>query len=877
MFLSLAGIFRSLILPVTWGLLHFLWQGALVALVLGALLLLLRRGRPQVRYVLSCAALLIMAVLPVVTALRHAGPPPEEAAAILSGRPGDAGLLPASGEPEPGEFGDRPGSGLGDVSGGGIGGEVTGEEQTAGGSEFLRLPWLVRTRLFTLLPGPDSFVVIFTLWFIGVLLFGLSHFVGWRRVHRLTTHGTSPLPDTWEMVVRELKAHFHNARRVRILQSALARVPAVIGWLRPIVLVPAGLITGMDPEHLRIIMAHELAHVQRFDYLVNLLQVGAETVLFYHPAVWWVSRRIRRERELCCDDLAVALCGDRLFYARALLNLEELRPLSGLAPAATGGSLTERIHRLLGGDPMFTTHRTRPYLAGLMLTSVLVLGCSVMALEADAADRRADDPATQATAVPPVPVPPAGLPAVSGSSEAAVPAPPTEPPAAPAVASVFRQGDQEQWQGRWEIHTGENGLHLQLRYGPGGEREGGWGTQVEESRFTGLEYSDRDEFELRAEAGTISFTGTFTRTQWGHEGAGTYTFRPNRDFPRSLERLGIGDVRDRHLLGYTLAGITAARVRDVQELGYRDLDADDVMEIGLFDVSPEFIRELRQLGYTDLPFRRLVEFRIHGATPAFIREIGDLGFRGLSATRLIEFRIHGVTPEYIRAMSDQGFELDEQGLVEFRIHGVSPEFMREMAEMGYRNLSASQLVEFRIHGVSPEYVRAMQQSGYTDLSPSRLVEYRIHGVSPEYVREMERSGFEHADRDDLVTFRIHGVTPEFVSAMAELGYADLSADQLLEFRIHGVTPDFVRAMRQNGYTDLPPAQLVEFRIHGVTPELVNGLRQAGFRDIPARRLVEARIYGVTLDYIRYVREDRGLSELTLEEIIKLKKYNIIKP
>ena len=128
----------------------------------------------------------------------------------------------------------------------------------------------------------------------------------------------------------------------------MVEVPTVIGWLRPVVLVPGSALAGMAPYQLEAILAHELAHIRRHDYLVNLLQTLVETLLFYHPAVWWLSHRIRIERENCCDDLAVSLCGDPYAYAKALADLEELRADSGhLALAATGGSLIHRVRRLI--------------------------------------------------------------------------------------------------------------------------------------------------------------------------------------------------------------------------------------------------------------------------------------------------------------------------------------------------------------------------------------------------------------------------------------------------------------------------------------------------------------------------------------------------
>jgi len=153
---------------------------------------------------------------------------------------------------------------------------------------------------------------------------------------------------------------------VRLLVSALVQVPTVVGWLRPVVLLPVGAIGGLPPEYLEALLLHELAHIRRHDYLVNILQGVAEALLFYHPAVWWVSGQIRAERELCCDDVAVSVSGDALTVARALAQLESYRPAHfGPAVAASGGSLPIRIARLLG--------RSRPSVRAGMGPGVLVV------------------------------------------------------------------------------------------------------------------------------------------------------------------------------------------------------------------------------------------------------------------------------------------------------------------------------------------------------------------------------------------------------------------------------------------------------------------------------------------------------------------------
>src|SRR5207248_3598485 len=153
----------------------------------------------------------------------------------------------------------------------------------------------------------------------------------------------------WQTACRRIAYRLGLHAAAHVVESALVDVPTVVGWLRPAIILPVAAIAALSPAQVEAILAHELAHIRRHDYAVNLLQTIAETLLFYHPAVWWLSRRIRAEREHCCDDLAVSLCGDPIAYASALADLESLRSSDHrFAMAATGGSLLHRVRRLIG-------------------------------------------------------------------------------------------------------------------------------------------------------------------------------------------------------------------------------------------------------------------------------------------------------------------------------------------------------------------------------------------------------------------------------------------------------------------------------------------------------------------------------------------------
>jgi GWxTD domain-containing protein len=188
---------------------------------------------------------------------------------------------------------------------------------------------------------------------------------------------TETAPVELRVLLNHLSGRIGIARRVSLWNSTLVQVPTVIGWLRPAVLMPVGCLAGLSASQIEAIFAHELAHIRRHDYLVNVFQSLVEAVLFYHPAVWWVSQQIRKERENCCDDLAVSINGDCLAYAQALSFLEERRSSHpAIALGANGGVLAMRIKRLLGykNAPSYSWLAAGTQLAVVVVAVALCIG-----------------------------------------------------------------------------------------------------------------------------------------------------------------------------------------------------------------------------------------------------------------------------------------------------------------------------------------------------------------------------------------------------------------------------------------------------------------------------------------------------------------------
>ncbi len=373
-----------------WALLHFVWQGALLA-GLAALAMHLLRGRsPQARYAVGCAALLLMVAAPVATGLAAYEPAQSLA----------AGPLPAGGPERQAVLARLA--------------EVARQVRPADA-------W--RDRVEAALPS------LVTVWLAGILVLSLRLLGGWGYAQRLARREVRPAAAAMQRRLDELARRLGLSRPVRLLESARVRVPTVVGWLRPVVLLPLAAATGLTPAQLEAVLLHELAHVRRHDYLVNLLQSAAEVLLFYHPGVWWVSERMREEREACCDDVAVAACGDALVYARALTRLEGLRAAPPrLAMAADGGSLLHRVRRLVLPAPQ-PARGAAPLLLGALLLATLAVA---------AAAQRTLAPAPAETAAPGGAAPRADAPAPSDAPAATAPAAPRATAAAADTDAVAR-------------------------------------------------------------------------------------------------------------------------------------------------------------------------------------------------------------------------------------------------------------------------------------------------------------------------------------------------------------------------------------------------------------------------------------------------------
>ena len=514
-----------------WCLLHFVWQGAVLALVLCALLARLRSA--QARYASAVCALTAMMIAPFATfALLH--------------------QTPAT---------------VGQVSAGEIAQIKNGLEavQAMVAAPDAR-PFSTAARAASI----DWMSYAVLAWLAGVYMFTLRTLGAWMLLIRMRRQRAESIAGDLLQTCLALQRRLGVTRAVRFVCSKAAESPAVLGWWRPMVVLPLSALAGLSPWQVEAIIAHELAHIKRWDGLVNIFQIATETLLFYHPAVWWVNRVIRNEREHCCDDVAVSACGNAPGYARALALLEESRSSTVWAMAANGGVLTSRIGRLLGIKSTARTISTSGLVSigSLCVAGILMAGTASTQVTGDLSPPTPPDPPALPADPPAAPAAPAAPPAVSAPEAPSIPAIPSIP-AAPKAPHTPRVPAAPKAPTARAAESGEGGSYI------GGLQSSG--------------LKDLTVDEIIA----LKINGV------------------TPEYVREMRAAGL-EANARELVALKVQDVTPEFVSGLAAAGLTNLHIHDYLSAKVQGITPEFAQKIRSHGLKDLTIHQLISLKVAG-------------------------------------------------------------------------------------------------------------------------------------------------------------------------------------------------------------------------------------------------------------------------
>ena len=605
----------QLMQALAWTLLHFCWQAAAVAALFGGLNAMTARRSSNTRYLLALGALLLLLVGSLATFAYelNAGAASGQAAASV-GAPYRFSPVttPASGSAQPDSA-------------------ILSTSSASARQTFFSFPAL---------PLPALRAVV-AFWLLGVLALSLRSFGGWWLIQRLRASAQVEASAAVRASFQRIRNALGIRRPVLLRVSSAIAGPVTVGALRALVLLPVSAVTLLGPEELEVVLAHELAHVRRADFFWNLVQILAETLYFFHPAVWWISARIRHERELCCDDMALGVCPDPVVYASALFHLEQQRSrqwqlamaLDGNQPAR---SLRMRIARILG-EPMADAANRGPFSLAAAAAILVVLLLPVPHVLASLNPAQAAAPVVAVN---------------------------TKPVLSVAVKT--------------QVETNANVL-----------------SQIASKPTVGL--------TARVKAVSAEATPAIPRELAQASESEPLQNPPSPsatkgDYIDRMKAAGYDVDLDKYV-AMKIQDITPEYAAAMGQLGFGKLSADDLIACKVQGVTPEFISGLKQGGIEVKTIHDAISYRIFEVSPEFVTKMKEAGFANLTSQQLLAMRVQGVTPEYARTIVQQYPGATAEDIVKTKIFNIDAAFIEQAKKHGFANLTLEKLVQLRISGI----------------------------------------------------------------------------------------------------------------------------------------------------------------------------------
>jgi bla regulator protein blaR1 len=659
---------------------HFVWQGAAIAALAAASIAFARKA--SARYAIGVAALCLMLAAPVATflVLDNSDSAPAstpdlaltvatQTAANLSAHP--AMLVPPAKPTVP--------------------------------RNITAMKWLV------------------AVWFAGVLLFSLRMAGGFFVVAGLRRRDSAPVANELLSLCRDLQQRLGIKRAVRYCASLHLDAPAVLGWFCPVVFLPVTALTGLSEAQLRAVIAHELAHIRRFDAFVNLFQLAVETLLFYHPAVWWLSKRVRAERENCCDDVALSVCGNPAEYARALALMEEWRVAPSFAMAANRGPLASRVARLLGLGEKGSSLRNAGVAFGLLcVATALIAGNALFGIVRPVSARALfslEIPAVQISSGEPVititaPRPgPQAKPAQKPSpAQAAQPEPTPSPKSQSYIEGLKAEG--------FDNLSADDLIAMKV--------QGITPQYIHEIRAEGLKPSADELVSMKVQGITS-------------------------DYIRQIRAMNLNSDID-SLISMKVQGITPEYVDQIHKLGFNS-DTDQLIAMKVQGITPEYVDQMRKLGFQP-DGDQVIAMKVQGITPEYVNQMRKLGFQA-DADQIVAMKVQGIGPEYIKALADLSIHPDGDDLISMKVQGINADYVRSIRSTGI-NPDKDEWIALKVQGVTADYIKGLQAAGFKP-DVDEIVGAKVQGITPQFIELAKSHGFKNLDLEKLIQLKHAGV------------------------------------------------------------------------------------------------------------------------
>ncbi|WP_420129226.1 M56 family metallopeptidase [Longimicrobium sp.] len=587
----------------------------------------------------------------------------------------------------------------------------------------------------------------------GVLAGLLWLALGFWGVARLGRRAQVVRDPEWLRTATDAADRLGLRRPVLLLRARGAVMPATGGLLWPSVVLPDSA-DQWSADRRHAVLAHELAHVKRFDTLTQALAQVACVLFWWHPAVWYAARRLRVERERACDDLVLGSGTRASDYAGHLLELARTHKGSRLANAALvsmarPSQLESRLLWVLDGA------RTRavPSARATLLTvaaALLIVG--------------------PLAAMRPVALTGTGGPAPTGLAAALL-----ADPEQGGDAHDRKADENEEAEDRAIDRVADVSLDAQ--------------DSIIDAAMDGVRDTPGDRIRDGARARARRDTIPTVEQLVAMRAVGV-----DAAYIAELRQAGYTGLTPDQLISMRAVGVSARYAQEMDDAGFGRLDAETLAGLRAVGVTPAYLAELRRYGYTDLDAETATGMRAVGVNAEYLDALRALGFTSIPAETVQGMKAVGVNAAYIQQIREAGYpRLSAETLTSFRAVGVTPEYVRQLERMGFRNLSADDVQSMRALNVTADYVAQMRGAGLDRLDAETLAGLRGVGVTPAYIRELAEVGLNGLTTRQLIELKGAGVTAAYVRELDAAGFRRLSVQELVRLRHSGLTRELIRS------------------------------------------------------------------------------------
>ena len=653
---------------VCWTLLHSLWQGLLLALLTGLVMILSRKSSSAIRYYLLSGIFIFFLVITGFTFYTQWKQASGENDSLSS----QNRIVPYSANAWPTIYDSHTYSG------------ISLKQYTL--------------KFLDYFDSHASLVVM--IWFIVFMTKLVRILSGLVQIQRIRYYRTNTPEPFWKNRLGELAGRIGISREIRLLESAIMKMPMVVGFLKPTILVPIGMITNLSPAEVESILLHELAHIKRRDYFFNLLQCFVDVAFFFNPAILWISSLIRNERENCCDDIAIRESRNKKQFVQALVSFHQYN-MDGMRYAmpfaGRKSSLINRVKRIVDNN----NHALNQSEKAVLLIGLVVFGVAFTTIR-----QNKDASLTSPSLI-------VGRQHVMQKPQRAIDEKIiqlTTVKNSTKKAAVTFQKD----------HKMDTSISVPVVVT----------NRVDD--IVNLKVANDLNLALLLDIKTAERSAV-------------------RDLEWEMKKSAKESGRDNH--SSKEPGLEEF-MQGLRELGYKNISVQQARRLQDHDVNTDFIISFREKGYGVISLEQALSLRDHDITIEFINSFSELGYKEIPLILATALKDHGVSVLFIRSMDELGYKnISLNQAIHLKDAGLSPEFVQSMAELGYSNIPLEQVVDLKNHGVSANFIRGFNQLEFKNISLEQATALRDHDVTPDFIVKMRKKTGSDFSLAEYITLR----------------------------------------------------------------------------------------------------------------------------